>query len=77
MKMRVQDIWRYPVKSMAGFVMTTFDPETLAHSPEVLHDVVKRFGGKLVLNCDGVQGEVVRVAQEVELLPAIETLHAR
>jgi uncharacterized protein len=51
-------------------IMTTFDPDTLAHSPEVLRDIVKRFGGKLALNCDVVQGGVIRVGQEVELLHA-------
>jgi uncharacterized protein YcbX len=51
-------------------IMTTFDPDTLAHSPEVLRDIVKRFGGKLALNCGVEQGGVIRVGQEVELLHA-------
>ena len=51
-------------------IMTTFDPDTLAHSPEVLRDIVKRFGGKLALNCDVEQGGVIRVGQQVELLHA-------
>ena len=48
-------------------IMTTFDPDTLAHDPEVLRDIVKRFGGKLALNCEVVSGGVVRIKQEVEL----------
>jgi uncharacterized protein len=52
-------------------IMTTFDPDTLDHSPEVLRDIVKRFGGKLALNCDVVQGGVIRIGQEVELLHAV------
>jgi uncharacterized protein len=51
-------------------IMTTFDPETLAHDPNVLRDIVKRFGGRLALNCDVLEGGVVRVGQEVELLRA-------
>jgi uncharacterized protein YcbX len=58
---RVQDL-------RARCNMTTFDPDTLAYSPEVLRDIVKRFGGKLALNCDVVQGGVIRIGQEVELL---------
>ena len=48
-------------------IMTTFDPDTLAHDPEVLRDIVKRFGGKLALNCEVVSGGVIRVNQEVDL----------
>jgi hypothetical protein len=53
-------------------VMTTFDPDTLAHDPEVLRDIVKRFGGKLALNCEVLQGGIICVDQEVELLRTIE-----
>jgi uncharacterized protein YcbX len=49
-------------------IMTTFDPDTLAHDPNVLRDIVKRFGGKLALNCDVIAGGEIRVGQEVELL---------
>jgi uncharacterized protein len=44
-------------------VMTTFDPDTLAHDPQVLKDIIKRFGGKLALNCYVVQGGEIRVNQ--------------
>ena len=49
-------------------IMTTFDPDTLAHDPNVLRDIVKRFGGKLALNCDVVESGSIRVAQEVKLI---------
>ena len=51
-------------------VMTTLDPDTLAHDPEVLRDIVRRFGGKLALNCHVVHGGVIHNEQEVELLHA-------
>jgi uncharacterized protein YcbX len=51
-------------------VMTTFDPDTLAHDPEVLRDIVRRFGGKLALNCQVLQGGLIRTGDEVELLHA-------
>ena len=51
-------------------IMTTFDPDTLAHDPQVLRDIVERFGGKLALNCEVVQGGEIQVGQEVELLLA-------
>ena len=48
-------------------IMTTFDPDTLAHDPNVLRDIVKRFGGKLSLNCDVVNGGVIEVGKEVNI----------
>ncbi len=46
--------------------MTTFDPDTLAHDPGVLRDIVKRFAGKLALNCEVITGGEIRVNEEVE-----------
>lgn len=48
-------------------VMTTFDPDTLAHDPDVLRDIVRRFGGKLALNCQVMNGGVIHFQQEVEI----------
>jgi uncharacterized protein YcbX len=48
--------------------MTSFDPDTLAYDPNVLRDIVKRFGGKLALNCDVVSGGEIRVGQPVEFV---------
>ena len=52
----------------ARCIMTTYDPDSLAHDPSVLRDIVKRFGGKLALNCDVVRGGVIQVNQEVDFL---------
>jgi uncharacterized protein YcbX len=47
--------------------MTTFDPDTLAHDPGVLRDIVRRFGGKLALNCEVLRGGTIKVGQGVEV----------
>ncbi len=49
-------------------IMTTFDPDTLAQDLNVLRDIVKRFGGKLALNCEVVVGGVIQVDQAVEFV---------
>ncbi|MFN7921368.1 MAG: MOSC N-terminal beta barrel domain-containing protein [Bryobacteraceae bacterium] len=51
-------------------VMTTFDPDTLAQDREVLRDIVKRFGGKLALNCEVLKGGSIETGPKVELHPA-------
>jgi uncharacterized protein YcbX len=48
-------------------IVTTFDPDSLAHDPNVLRDIVRRFGGKLALNCDVVKGGLIQVNKEVEI----------
>ena len=48
-------------------IMTTFDPDTLAHDPNVLRDIVMRFAGKLALNCDVLLGGAIQVGQEVKV----------
>ena len=50
----------------ARCIMTTFDPDTLAKDPAVLRDIVKRFGGKLALNCGVIQGGTIELNQGVE-----------
>ena len=50
--------------------MTTFDPDTGVHDPDVLRDIVKRFGGKLALNCAVAKGGEIDVKQEVRFLSA-------
>lgn len=52
-------------------VMTTFDPDTLVQDRAVLHDIVRRFGGKLALNCEVLDEGVLEVGQAVELHPAL------
>jgi uncharacterized protein YcbX len=51
----------------ARCVMTTYDPDTLAHDPEILRDIVKRFEGKLALNCDVLRGGQICLNQEVQV----------
>ena len=51
-------------------IMTTFDPDTLAHDPTVLRDIVRRFGGKLALNCSVEEGGEIRVDQDVRIVTA-------
>lgn len=59
---------RIRVHSLRGRCnMTTFDPDTLAHDPGVLRDIVNRFGGKLALNCDVERGGQIIVGREVEV----------
>jgi len=52
----------------ARCVMTTYDPDTLVQSPAVLRDIVKRFDGKLALNCEVLRGGTIQIGQEVELV---------
>lgn len=52
----------------ARCIMTTFDPDTLAHDPDVLRDIVKRFDGKLALNCEILQGGRLLLNQEVKVV---------
>jgi len=48
-------------------VMTTYDPDTLGQDLGVLRDIVERFGGKLALNAEVLQGGVIREGDPVEL----------
>jgi uncharacterized protein len=57
-------------------VMTTFDPDTGVQDPDVLRDIVKRFGGKLALNCAVAKGGEIHVKQEVRFLSAQATPRA-
>ena len=58
-------------------VMTTFDPDTGVHDPSVLRDIVKRFGGKLALNCAVAKGGESHVKQEVRFVSAQSVPRAR
>jgi uncharacterized protein YcbX len=49
-------------------VMTTFDPDTLKQDHRVLREIVRKFDGKLALNCYVVRGGEIRVGDEVELI---------
>jgi uncharacterized protein YcbX len=49
-------------------VMTTFDPDTLKQDRRVLLDIVRKFDGKLALNCFVIRGGEIRVDDPVELV---------
>ena len=56
------------VDSLRGrCVMTTYDPDSLAHDPGVLRDIVRRFGGRLALNCRVLRAGTIRAGQDVTL----------
>jgi len=48
-------------------VMTTFDPDTLEQDTDVLKGIVRKFGGKLALNCYVIEGGEIAVGETVEL----------
>jgi uncharacterized protein YcbX len=50
--------------------MTTIDPDTLQVSPDVLRDIVRRFGNRLALNADVVRAGLVRIGDPVRLVGA-------
>jgi MOSC domain-containing protein len=49
-------------------VMTTYDPDSLEQNPDVLRQIVKRFGGTLALNALVVRGGRIREGARVELV---------
>jgi uncharacterized protein YcbX len=49
-------------------VMTTVDPDTLDRDPEVLRDIVRRFGGRFALDADIVQPGSIHVGDTVTLV---------
>ena len=48
--------------------MTTIDPDSLQVNPEVLRDIVRRFGNKLALNAEVVRGGTIRVGDPVTIV---------
>jgi uncharacterized protein YcbX len=48
--------------------MTTVDPDTLEVDPDVLRDIVKRFGNRLALNAEVLRPGAIRVGDPVRLL---------
>jgi hypothetical protein len=49
-------------------VMTTYDPDTAEQDPDVLRDIVRRFGGRLCLNAHVLRPGDAREGDVVELL---------
>jgi uncharacterized protein YcbX len=50
--------------------MTTVDPDTLEVDPDVLRDIVRRFGGRLALNADVLRAGTIRIGDPVTLVDA-------
>src|SRR5262245_48750974 len=50
--------------------MTTIDPDTLEVNPDVLRDIVRRFGNKLALNAEVAHDGLIRVGDPVSLVRA-------
>ena len=50
-------------------IMTTFHPDTVVPDPTVLQDIVRRFGGKLALNCAVRRSGTIELNQKVEQWP--------
>ena len=48
--------------------MTTVDPDTLERDPEVLKDIIRRFGGALALNADVIRPGIIRVGDAVRIV---------
>jgi hypothetical protein len=49
-------------------VMTTFDPDTLVQDVGVLKEIVRKFNGKLALNCYVSHGGELHMGDRVELV---------
>jgi uncharacterized protein YcbX len=68
LQLRIRDVL-IGVQDLRGrCVMTTFDPDTLEQDPKILREIVRKFGGKLALNCYVIRGGEIRVGDTVELL---------
>jgi uncharacterized protein YcbX len=60
---------RIGVEDLRGrCVMTTYDPDTQQQDPNVLREIVRKFAGKLALNCFVIQGGEIRVGDVVRLI---------
>ena len=49
-------------------VMTTYDPDTIEQDPNVLRDIVRRFGGQLCLNASVTRAGRVEEGDSVHLV---------
>lgn len=49
-------------------VMTSYDPDTLVQDKEITRGIYRRFEGKLALNCFVIEGGVISVGDEVQLV---------
>ena len=52
----------------ARCIMTTYDPHTGEQDIGVLRDIVRRYDGKIALNCGVVTGGTIRQGEPVQLV---------
>jgi len=57
-------------------VMTTYHPDSLEQNPQVLKEIVQKFGGELALNCYVIRGGELKLGDPVELVASREPLEA-
>ena len=58
--------------------MTTYDPDTAEQDPDVLRDIVRRFGGRLCLNAHVTRPGIVEEGDAVDLRWPVEDIdHAQ
>ena len=49
-------------------IMTSYDPDTQVQNIEITLDIVRRFNGRLALNCFVIEGGEIAVGDEVQLV---------
>ena len=57
----------------ARCVMTTYDPDTLEQNPQVLKEIVQKFGGELALNCFVIHDGELEIGDPVRLEACLQT----
>lgn len=67
-RLRIGDALIAVEKPRGRCVMTTYDPDTQVQDLSVLKRIVSEFGGRMALDCDVLEGGVLRVGDPVELL---------
>ena len=67
-RLRIGDALIAVEKLRGRCVMTTYDPDTQVQDLTVLKRIVSEFGGRMALDCDVLEGGVLRVGDPVELL---------
>ncbi len=67
-RLRIGSVVIMAAKLRRRCVMTTYDPDTLAHDPGVLARIVGEFGGRMALDCEVLEAGHVAVGDPVVLL---------
>ena len=57
-------------------IMTSYDPDTIAHDKEITRGIYDRFEGKLALNFFVLEGGEIHVGEKVELVRGRASTHA-